>query len=85
MSRGFDPRRTHHFEIMRKAYIEIGEATNAIVKWINSGEYKKMMEATIGDNKDAGFRGACFTLPSVLLVKCNVHYVEDPADSRSLV
>ena len=57
-----------------KAWIEIGDATNKIIEWIASGQYRDMMEATVGDTKDDGFRAACMLLPSVLMTKCEVTY-----------
>ena len=59
-----------------KAWIEIGDATNKIIEWLSSGEYRDMMEATIGEDKDAGFRAACMLLPSVLMTKCEVYYAD---------
>lgn len=60
-----------------KAYIEISDACDTIVQWINSGEYKQFVEACQGDTKDDGFRAACFVLPSILLAKCNVTYIKE--------
>ena len=60
-----------------KAWIEIGDATNKIIEWLSSGQYRHVMEATIGEDKDAGFRGACMVLPSILLTKCEVTYEQD--------
>lgn len=57
-----------------KAYIEIGEATNKIIEWINSKEYERFRDSCIGDTKDDGFRGACFIIPSILIAKCNIIY-----------
>jgi len=57
-----------------KVYIEIGEAINEIVNWINSGEYKTMMNACNGETKEDGFRGACFIIPSILCAKCQLKY-----------
>ena len=59
---------------MRKIYIEIGEASNVIVKWIQSGEYKNILEACRGESKEDGFIGACMTLPAILLYKCTNYY-----------
>ena len=60
-----------------KAYIEIGEATNAIIELINSGAYKTMLEACNGETKEDGFRGAMFILPAIMLHYCNVIYIKD--------
>ena len=60
-----------------KAWIEIGDATNKIIEWLSSGQYRDMMEATVGEDKDAGFRSACMVLPSVLMAKCEVTYEQD--------
>lgn len=55
-----------HMEI----YIEFGEMTQKIVEWIDSGEYKTVLEALNGESKDEIFKAACFTLPSIILAKC---------------
>ena len=60
-----------------KTYVVIGEACNTIVRWINSGEYRQFVEASQGETKDDGFRAACFILPSILLTKCDVTYIEE--------
>ena len=60
-----------------KAWIEISDATNKIIEWLNSGQYRDVMEATVGKDKDAGFRGACMVLPSILLTKCEIKYEHD--------
>ena len=57
-------------EIHMKVFIEIGEMTDKIIEWINSGEYKETMEALNGETKDEIFRNTCFTLPAVILTKC---------------
>ena len=51
-------------------YIEAGEMTQKIVEWIDSGEYKTVLEALHGESKDEIFKATCFTLPSIILAKC---------------
>lgn len=60
-----------------KAWVEIGEVTQKIIEWLSTGDYKRFVEASVGETKDAGFRAACMLLPSILLTKCNVTYEQD--------
>ena len=53
-----------------KVFIEIGEMTNELVKWLNSGEYKTILESLNGETKEEIFRATCMILPSIILAKC---------------
>lgn len=67
---------------MSKVYIEINEATNAIVNWVNKKEYKQMLDALNGDTKEDGFVGACMILPFILLAKCTNYHEEVPESAH---
>jgi len=53
-----------------KIYIEAGEMAQKIVEWIDSGEYKTVLEALNGETKEEVFKATCFILPSIILAKC---------------
>ena len=60
----------------KKAFVEIEEMTETIIKFVNSGKYKDFVDTINGDTKEDGFRGALFIMPSVILSNCEITYVD---------
>lgn len=59
---------------MEKIYVEVSDIMNNLVEWINSGEYKKVVESIQGETKDEIFKSTILVIPSVILAKCNKFY-----------
>lgn len=53
-----------------KVFIEIGEMTHELIKWLNNDEYKAVLESLNGETKEEIFRATCMILPSIILAKC---------------
>ena len=54
-----------------KVFVDVGDISNMLVRFIASGEYKTILDALNGDTKEDGFKGALYIVPSLILANCD--------------
>ena len=63
-----------------KAYVDVSEIANTLIKFLSSEEYDRTINSLNGKTMEDGFKNAMFVVPMIILTNCDVLYLKENED-----